>query len=252
MDRPSRSLRRRAPPAPALGFRSRRDRTLPRAGIRSGCSRTLSATRRSPARESGNRAAAARRAPHVPAPWRGPVPQLWQSRLRATHLPTGPPVDGAQAGRGTAPDRRRRRYRQDHRGGNDRPRNARPGRTQTLRRALPAALGGTVAVRTRRSLPHQGGRGHRRQRSATGTGVAGDRKHLHRFSLHRRQPGLHQERQPSRRLRLALPGTGHHCRRSPHLRRHRGWPAPAPRPAAIAGGRCPSPHALPYRHAAFG
>ena len=86
------------------------------------------------------RASAPRCAPARLPLQRRPVPLVRPHRRRPPSVPARAAADGAQARPGPAADRRRRRHRQDDRGGADRPRAARPGDAQRLAVLCPPHL----------------------------------------------------------------------------------------------------------------
>jgi hypothetical protein len=161
---------------------------------------------------------------------RRPVPQLRQHRRRAARLPAGAAADGAEAGHRAPADCRRRRHRQDHRGGAHRPRTDRPWRDRPPDRAVPAPPVRAVAARTATALSHPRRRRaqHHRQPASSATcrppvGVRG-------LPPYRGQPRLHQVRAPAREhFQRACPSASSSTR-----------PTPAPSAARVASSATPA------------
>ena len=222
---------------PLSGSEADAQTLLPDVELDPDCAGDLPGPGRQPHRPAGRGAAHARRLPPRAPPRRRAVPQRRPRRVRAQGLPACPADDGDEAGHREAPDRRRRRHRQDDRGRPDRPRTARSRRDRTRRRPLPAAPRRPVGAATDVQIPDPGGRRHRVVGRAARKGAPPVGQHLPGASVHRRQPRLHQVRRPPRRVRPRLPGVRHR-RRGPHLRRGRRPHASAlPPPREDIGGR---------------
>jgi hypothetical protein len=147
-----------------------------------------------------------------------------------------------------AADRRRRRYRQDHRRGADRPRTARPRRDPAHGRAVPAPPVRAVAARAGRALSHPCGcRAHQLPPAGWSATCLPAPVGVRCPPVHRRQPRLHQVRAPARRaFQRCLPGVRHR-RRGAHLHpaaRANSSATPAQGPGR---GRI-SPHGAAHRH----
>ncbi len=178
---------------------------------------------------------------------RGSVPLVRPDRRDAAPVSAGAAAHGAQARPGAPADRRRRRHRQDHRGGADRQGAAGAGRLAAHVRALPAAPRRAVAAGAGREVPH------RRRARAVVDGcpprawpppwpVA-----VRRVPEHGGVDRLHQVRPPPRRLHPGLSRLRDR-RRGPHLRRRRrrqpqrSPPAPPAGPCTLTGQE-PAPRA---------
>ena len=131
----------------------------------------------------------------------GPFRSFGQIAVEPRPYQLVPLLMALRAGPGPAADRRRRRDRQDDRGGADRTRAARPGQRPAARRAVPAAPRRAVADRAARQVPHRRRAGARLDRAAARARPRGRRVAVRGLRQRDRLDRLHQGRAPARRLR---------------------------------------------------
>ena len=164
MGRSSRAARRGSRAASVVGRRRRCSRPGSEFGTGPGQAGAIRSSGRRVAYGSGQGGAAGRRAPPDVAQGRGTVPVRRATGVRTQDLPAGSFAHGSQAAGSPDSDRRRRRHRENRRGGPDPARTDGPRRGGRLQRPLPAASGRPVDNRTGRSLRDRGRGGNLRQR----------------------------------------------------------------------------------------